>query len=76
MSRAIDALTQQNRHADRCTGVAAAWCPIHGDCICPSGDDGSHVHYAACDVATGRAVELRAHDPACPLHAPASLHAT
>ena len=19
----------------RCTGIAAGWCPIHGDCTCP-----------------------------------------
>lgn len=23
----------------RCTGIAARWCPVHGDCACPGGDD-------------------------------------
>lgn len=23
------------REAGECTGLAAAWCPLHGDCRCP-----------------------------------------
>ena len=23
----------------RCTGIAAVWCPIHGDCSCPCRED-------------------------------------
>lgn len=22
-----------------CTGIAAAWCPIHGDCTCPEPEE-------------------------------------
>lgn len=29
-----------NRQRDSCTGLAATWCPIHGDCTCPRRDDG------------------------------------
>lgn len=33
-------LTEDLPHGQRlgCTGLAAAWCPIHGDCICDRGD--------------------------------------
>lgn len=44
-----------------CTGVAAAWCPIHGDCLCPRDDDG--------EARDGL------HDDACPLHSRTSSHA-
>lgn len=43
-----------------CSGVAAAWCPVHGDCVCPSDDAGNRLDLT---------------DPDCPLHAPASHHA-
>lgn len=23
-----------------CTGIAASWCPVHGDCTCPRADGG------------------------------------
>lgn len=45
----------------RCTGIAASWCPIHGDCLCPRNEDGepeSDLNYDG-----------------CPLHAPSSSHA-
>lgn len=42
-----------------CTGVAATWCPIHGTCNCPRGDDGQPTY----------------DDPNCPLHAKTSNHA-
>lgn len=29
----------------RCTGLAAKWCPIHGDCTCPNNNG----YYAALD---------------------------
>lgn len=46
-----------------CTGASAAWCPVHGDCSCPTveGPD----PYAR---------DLDAHD--CPLHGPNSSHAS
>jgi hypothetical protein len=25
--------------SEQCTGLSAFWCPIHGDCACPPGDD-------------------------------------
>ncbi len=45
---------------NQCTGVAASWCPVHGDCECPRDEDGG-------------AWELN--DPDCPLHSPESTHA-
>lgn len=45
-----------------CTGVAASWCPLHGDCTCPRDEDGGFGH--------GR------NGPTCPLHAAGSTHAT
>jgi hypothetical protein len=46
----------------RCTGLAASWCPVHGDCCCPCGDQ----------LPSGVRGELN--DPRCPLHAPTSTH--
>ena len=42
-----------------CTGVAASWCPVHGDCTCPRTETG----------------ERESESLTCPLHAPNSLHA-
>ena len=42
----------------RCTGVTAAWCPVHGDCTCPDADDGTPT---LCD-------------DGCPLHDPLGPH--
>jgi hypothetical protein len=61
---------------DKCTGVAARWCPIHGDCICPEDEDGSvlifeskspfnFMHGPKCYVV---------HDPFCPIHGWESDH--
>lgn len=68
--------------AVECTGVAASWCPAHGDCTCPRDGDGEIVwHYEADFVGvhgvrawseTARSVVD--HDPECPLHAPGSAH--
>jgi len=41
-----------------CTGIAASWCPIHGECLCPP-DDGSSDYQ---------------HNDKCPLHGPDSTH--
>lgn len=46
----------------RCTGIAASWCPLHGECTCPRGPDGA-------------IPEGGLNDPSCPLHATTSLHA-
>jgi len=43
-----------------CTDLAAHWCPIHGDCACPSD-------------AAGNRWDLDS--PDCPLHADGSDHA-
>jgi hypothetical protein len=43
-----------------CTGIAASWCPVCGDCSCPY------------EVGIGR---LNMDDRDCPLHAHDSLHA-
>jgi len=43
-----------------CTGISARWCPTHGDCSCPTNDD-------------GEVYEMD--DWNCPLHAPESNHA-
>jgi hypothetical protein len=42
-----------------CTGITAAWCPVHGDCSC------SRTLYS-------EAIHLD--DPACPLHSATSTH--
>jgi hypothetical protein len=42
-----------------CTGLAATWCPNHGDCSCPPKENG----------------ERDLDDPGCPLHSESSDHA-
>lgn len=46
--------------AGPCTALTARWCPVHGDCACLTGSDS----LTSMD------------DPGCPLHGPASEHAT
>lgn len=41
-----------------CTGIAASWCPIHGDCTCPRSEIGLWGHDS----------------PDCPLHGTNSSH--
>lgn len=43
-----------------CTGIAATWCPIHGDCVCPRREDGE--------------VEFDVNLVGCPLHGMTSDH--
>ena len=26
---------------NKCTGIAASWCPNHGDCSCPTDENGN-----------------------------------
>jgi len=33
------AVQPSSRRREDCTGVAARWCPIHGDCECDQEDD-------------------------------------
>jgi hypothetical protein len=56
-----------------CTGLAATWCPIHGDCTC-------HIHNEIPQDESQGAVSQRnwdsdMDDPNCPLHSPTSDHA-
>lgn len=44
--------------SQQCTGITAAWCPIHGDCKCDEAADGTP------DL----------HTVGCPLHDPSSEH--
>jgi hypothetical protein len=37
MPWAVAAIAEHER--PKCTGVAARWCPIHGDCECSEEDD-------------------------------------
>jgi hypothetical protein len=55
---------------DACTGIAASWCPIHGDCTCPKEASGEPIR----DILGGR-IQVR-HDPECPLHCAGTTHAT
>lgn len=55
--------------AESCTGIAAVWCPVHGDCTCPVYDGSEHAR-------VGLWVGERWLDhPNCPLHSPDSSHA-
>jgi hypothetical protein len=47
-----------------CTGVAAQWCPIHGECTCPLTEWGERL------MDDDHADEAR-----CPLHSTWSTHA-
>ncbi len=44
-----------------CAGVAASFCPVHGDCTCPANEDGEHLDGQD--------------DDHCPLHSAESSHA-
>ncbi len=44
----------------QCTGIAAVWCPIHGNCSCPYLDE--------------RTGERDMNDPGCALHGKESTH--
>lgn len=57
--------------AEECTGIAASWCPVHGDCSCPRSEAGEPVlrNLGAC---MGSEV---VHDPECPLHGEGTNHA-
>lgn len=66
-----------------CTGLAASWCPTHGDCTCPRDADGEvEWHFERGAVAVGGLVGMSDtarivvhEDPGCPLHGEASDHA-
>jgi hypothetical protein len=49
-----------------CTGIAAGWCPIHGDCICPIDEHGDHI--------TMDGESFGMDNPACPLHGDSTNH--
>lgn len=50
---------------EACTGIAATWCPVHGDCCCPVYWLGEAVHRE----------ERHLDSPSCPLHSASSTHA-
>lgn len=66
-----------------CTGIAASWCPNHGDCTCPRDDDGCiEWHYEAGTISfhgfpayTETAERVAHYDRSCPLHGEATDHA-
>ena len=63
---------------DECTGVAARWCPVHGDCICPEGEDGDPFMVLVSKAPVPFLHPPRnyvVHDPWCPLHGLESDHA-
>lgn len=58
----LESRTELGELADEdCTGVAATWCPIHGDCACPERAPGDHpqcpLHSASSTHAYGLADE-------------------
>lgn len=56
--------TWRRQPVQTCTGLAAAWCPVHGDCTCP-------VYGLGVDVDPE---ERHLDAPTCPLHSPTSTH--
>lgn len=66
-----------------CTGIAASWCPVCGECSCPLNDDNEiEWHFEAGVVSfaghpawseTARTVVH--YDEVCPLHGSKSKHA-
>lgn len=66
-----------------CTGTAASWCPVHGDCTCPREEDGSPVvrrrqpqseHVTVVYMQWWMAPHEVVHDSACPLHGEEGAH--
>ena len=55
----IERRKQSMSEDDRCTGIAASWCPRCGACECPRDECG--IRYDRCD-------------DGCPLHSPRSPH--
>lgn len=50
--------TAPNFQRASCSGITATWCPVHGDCRCPIGENG----------------ERSLDDAGCPLHSNDSQH--
>lgn len=50
----------------RCTGIAASWCPVHGECSCPKQEKTGEPVWR-----NGERVE----NEACPLHGRGNNHA-
>lgn len=57
------ALADPEPPTERCTGMTATWCPVHGGCTCDRDDE----HDGEVDFASGEGT--------CPLHALGSDHA-
>jgi hypothetical protein len=66
-----------------CTGIAASWCPIHGDCTCPRDEGGviewhfeaGYVSFHGFAAWDETAKTVTHYDEACPIHALTSDHA-
>lgn len=68
-----------------CTGIAASWCPVHGDCTCPRDEYGeieSHYEGGLVRIHGSRligwsetAIHVTHWAMACPLHGQSSEHA-
>ena len=56
-----DPPTATAKPAEVCTGIAATWCPVHGDCTCPHCDDNPYA-------------DRTLTDESCPLHSSSSTH--
>lgn len=59
----------------KCSGVAAVWCPNHGDCICwdEAAEDAHAMATVPYAVVLPEAIDLDS--PRCPLHKATSDHA-
>ena len=50
-----------------CTGIAAAWCPIHGDCTCPDRVDWGELWFDECPLHGSGSLHADVYQ-ACPLY--------
>lgn len=60
------ALWVGRRRRARCTGIAATWCPVHGNCTCPP----RYPNHPDELIRAERTLD----EAACPLHGPRSIH--
>lgn len=73
---------ERREPSPECTGIAATWCPAHGNCSCRPKccedymqHEGRGWRCAHCDLRLGpQDVEAERNDPECPLHSDRSSH--
>ncbi len=66
-----------------CTGIAASWCPIHGDCTCPRDETGEiqwhweagYVNFHGFAAWTETKRHISHFDSECPIHGETTDHA-